>query len=106
MIVTNTDSIPGREITEIIGVVRGNSVRAKNCRRELMAAYKGKGDGEVAGLTALLSEAREAAYQRMIDDARGQGADAVLNVRFTTSMVVEMISEMLAYGTAVRLDSR
>lgn len=103
MIVTNTESVPGREVYEILGVVRGNTVRAKHLGRDVMASLKSIVGGEIEGYTELLSDAREQAIQRMIDQAKADGADAVLNVRFVTSMVAQTMSEMLAYGTAVKL---
>ncbi len=103
MVITNTDSVPGREIAEILGLVRGNSVRAKHIGRDIMAGLKGLGGGEIAGDTELLADAREESYNRMVKNAEALGADAILNVRFVTSMVAQTMSEMLAYGTAVKL---
>jgi len=103
MIITNTESVPGHEITEIIGIVRGNTVRAKHIGRDIMAGLKGVVGGEISGYTQLLTEAREEALDRMSAQAARAGADAVVNVRFVTSMVAQTMSEMLAYGTAVKL---
>lgn len=103
MIITNTDSVPNREVTEILGVVRENSVRAKHIGRDLMAGLKGIVGGEISGYTELLADSREEAYKRMTEDAESLGADAILNVRFVTSMIAQTMSEMLAYGTAVKL---
>ena len=103
MIITNTDSVPNREVTEILGVVRGNSVRAKHIGRDLMAGLKGIVGGEISGYTELLADSREEAYKRMTEDAESLGADAILNVLFVTSMIAQTMSEMLAYGTAVKL---
>ena len=103
MIVTTTETVPGYEVTESLGVVRGNTVRAKHVGRDIMASLKGIVGGEVGGYTELLSEAREQSYNRMVREAEVQGADAVVNVRFVTSMVAQTMSEMLAYGTAVKL---
>lgn len=103
MIITNTETIPGREVSEILGMVRGNSVRAKHIGRDIMAGLKGIVGGEISGYTELLADAREESYKRMIKDAETLGADAILNVRFVTSMVAQTMSEMLAYGTAVKL---
>lgn len=103
MIVTNTETIPRRDITQIIGVVQGNSVRAKHVGRDIAAGLKSFVGGEIAGYTELMAEARQAAYQRMVQNAQAWGADAVVNVRFETSMVAQTMSEMLAYGTAVKL---
>jgi uncharacterized protein YbjQ (UPF0145 family) len=103
MIITNTDSVPEREVAEILGVVRGNSVRAKHIGRDIMAGLKGIVGGEISGYTELLADSREESYRRMISDAEELGADAILNVRFVTSMIAQTMSEMLAYGTAVKL---
>ena len=103
MIVTNTETVPGREVSEILGIVRGNSVRAKHIGRDIMAGLKGIVGGEIEGYTELLSDAREESHKRMITSAQSLGADAILNVRFVTSMVAQTMSEMLAYGTAVKL---
>ena len=84
-------------------MVRGNSVRAKHIGRDIMAGLKGIVGGEISGYTELLADAREESYKRMIKDAETLGADAILNVRFVTSMVAQTMSEMLAYGTAVKL---
>ena len=103
MIVTNTETIPGRDIAQIIGVVQGNSVRAKHVGRDIAAGLKSFVGGEIGGYTELMAEARQAAYHRMVQNAQAWGADAVVNVRFETSMVAQTMSEMLTYGTAVKL---
>ncbi len=102
MIVTNTESVPGREIVEILGVVRGNTVRAKHVGRDILAGLKGIVGGEIHGYTELLGEARDQAFSRMVEQAEQLGADTVVSVRFVTSMVAQTMSEMLAYGTAVK----
>ena len=93
----------GRETAEVIGVVTGNTVRAKHVGRDIMAGLKTIVGGEIRGYTEMLSEARDQALRRMVEAAGRQGADAVVNVRFTTAMVMQGMSEMLAYGTAVKL---
>ena len=103
MIVSTTDSIPGREIDEILGLARGNVVRTKHIGRDIQAALRSLVGGEVGGYTEMLSEAREHATRLMILDAEDLGADALVNVRYTTSAVASGMSEILAYGTAVRL---
>lgn len=103
MIIATTDTIAGYDITASLGVVRGNTVRAKHIGRDFMASIKGIVGGEIEGYTELLSEAREQAVARMSQEAKRIGADAVVNVRFVTSMVAPQMSEMLAYGTAVKL---
>nr|XP_061806089.1 UPF0145 protein Ping_0381-like [Nerophis lumbriciformis] len=103
MITTTVETIPGRDITEHIGIVSGNTVRAKHVGRDIMAGLKTIIGGEVRGYTEMLAESRTEALDRMTEKAREQGAHAVVNVRFTTSTVMQGMSEMLAYGTAVRL---
>ena len=101
VLLSNTETIPGREITAFHGVVGGNTVRAKHIGRDFMAGLKNIVGGELAGYTELLSEAREEAVERMVEQARSMGANAVVNVRFATSSVTQGASELFAYGTAV-----
>ena len=104
MIITNTDSVPGREVSEILGIVCGNIVPAKSIGKDIVNITKDMVvGGEVSAYTELLSEAREQAVQRIITKAQDMGADAILSVRFVTSMIAPAMSEMLAYGTAVKL---
>jgi len=104
MILTTTDYIPGYKITKILGVVRGNTVRAKNVVSDFVAGLKNIVGGEIDQYTTLLSDAREQAIQRMARQAEQLGADAVINIRFTTSSVMQGMAEMLAYGTAVKTE--
>ena len=103
MIITTTDNIPNKEITEILGVARGNSVRARHIGRDIFAGLKNIVGGEIEEYTKLLDLSRKQALQRMIIDAERMNADAIVNIRFTTSMVMQATSEILAYGTAVKL---
>lgn len=103
MIVTNTDFIPNREIDEILDIVRGSTVRARHFGHDIMAGLKNIVGGEIEEYTRLMADAREQAIDRMVSDAERIGADAVINVRFITSMIQAGASEILAYGTAVRL---
>ena len=103
MIVTTTESIPGTEIVEILGLSRGSTVRARNVGRDIFAALKNLIGGEINEYTKLQADSREQALQRMIKDAESLGADAVVNVRITTSMIMQGVAEILAYGTAVKL---
>lgn len=103
MIVTTTATIPNREIVEILDIARGSTVRARNVGRDIFAGLKSIVGGEIEEYTKLQSQAREQAMYRMIDDAEALGADAIVNVRFTTAMIMQGASEILAYGTAVRL---
>ena len=102
MIVTTTESIPGNEIVEILGLSRGSTVRARNVGRDIFAALKNLIGGEINEYTKLQADSREQALQRMIKDAESLGADAVVNVRITTSMIMQGVAEILAYGTAVK----
>ena len=103
MIVTMGESVSGRDVTEIIGTVKGNTVRTRFFGRDIMAALRNLVGGEVPEYTKLMAEAREQAIDRMIADARHKGADAVICLRVTTSMIMGGSAELLAYGTAVRL---
>lgn len=103
MIITTTETVPGKEITEILGIARGSTVRARNIGRDIFAGLKNIVGGEIEEYTKLQAESREHALQRMKADAEKLGADAVINVRFATSMIMQATSEILAYGTAVKL---
>jgi len=103
MIVVSTDFITGKEISETLAVVRGSTIRARNIGRDIFAALKNIVGGEIKEYTKLMADAREEALSRMLKDAEKMGADAVINLRFTTSMVMQGTSEILAYGTAVKL---
>jgi uncharacterized protein YbjQ (UPF0145 family) len=103
MIYSTTDFIPNKEITAIIGVAQGSTVRARNVGRDLMAGLKNLVGGEITEYTILLAKSRDQAIERMLRDAQDLGADAVINVRFQTAMVMQGCSEILAYGTAVKL---
>lgn len=103
MIVTMGDTVPGRHVAEIIGTVKGNTVRTRFFGRDIMAALRNLVGGEVPEYTKLMAEAREQAIDRMVADAQYKGADAVICLRVTTSMIMGGSAELLAYGTAVRL---
>ncbi|MFC2087851.1 YbjQ family protein [Bacteroidota bacterium] len=103
MIIVTTETIPGKEILEVVGIVRGSTVRARNVGRDIFAGLKNLVGGEVSEYTQLLASSREEALKRMIQDAERQGANAVVNVRFTTSTVMQGTSEILAYGTGVKI---
>ncbi len=104
MIVSSTDSIPGKKTIEVLGVARGSTVRARNVGRDILASLKGLVGGEIKEYTRLLADARESALMRMQDDAKRMGANAVVNVRFTTSAVMQGAAEILAYGTAIFIE--
>ncbi len=103
MIITTTETIPGREISEVIGLAKGNVVRARFVGRDIIAGLRTLVGGEIDEYTKLMAEAREQSYDRMLESARQMGADAVVNVRFTTSLIMQGSSEIMTYGTAVRL---
>ena len=103
MIVTMADTVPGREISEVLGVARGNVVRTRFFGRDIMAGLRNLVGGEVPEYTKLMAEAREQALDRMRADAQSLGADAIVTMRITTSMIMGGSAELLAYGTAVRL---
>lgn len=103
MIVVTTPDISGQTVVEVLGMVRGNSVRTRHAGRDFIAALRNLAGGEVHEYTKMLAEAREQAVDRMVDEAQMLNADAVVAVRFQTSMVMTGAAEMLCYGTAVRL---
>ena len=103
MIESTIQDIPGREITQILGVVRGNSVRARHVGRDIIASVKNLIGGEISEYAKLQAETREMANRRMMEQAQSLRADAVVNIRYTTSMIAAGASEILAYGTAVKL---
>jgi uncharacterized protein YbjQ (UPF0145 family) len=102
MIITTTETIPNKEISEILGVCRGSTVRARNIGRDIFAGLKNIVGGEIEEYTKLQAESREQALERMIADAESMGADAILNMRLTTAMIMQGTAEILAYGTAIK----
>lgn len=105
MILSTTETVPGREIAENLGLVRGNVIRAKHIGTDIVAALRNLVGGEISEYTKLMAEAREQALDRMIAQARTMNADAIVGIRFTTSMVMAGAAELLVYGTAVRLQA-
>ena len=103
MILSNIDTVPGREIAAYLDLVQGSTVRTKHLGRDFAAGLKNLVGGELRGYTELLQDARAQATERMVEQARGLGADAVVNVRYTTSSIAGGAAELFAYGTAVRL---
>ena len=101
MHLVNTPTFPGKEITEVYGIARGSTVRARNFGSDIFAGLKNIVGGEISEYTKLQADSREQALQRMTEDATRMGANAIVNVRITTSMVMQGCSEILAYGTAV-----
>jgi uncharacterized protein YbjQ (UPF0145 family) len=104
MIVVTTPDVPGRAVAEVIGVVRGNTVRGAHVGRDITAIFKNLVGGEIPEYTKLLAEAREQSLDRMVAEAIARGADAVVSVRFTTCEIARGAAEFLAYGTAVKLE--
>ncbi|MYB99279.1 MAG: YbjQ family protein [Gemmatimonadetes bacterium] len=102
MIVVNTENVPGHEVAEALGVVRGSTIRAKHIGRDIMAGLRNIVGGEVKEYTEMLAETRNESVHRMKQEARALGADAVVNLRFATSQVMSGAAELLVYGTAVR----
>ena len=103
MIFTTTESVPNRETEEILGVVTGNVVQTKHVGRDIMAGFKSLVGGELKGYTEMLSEARDTAIQRLVSEATDLGADAIVGIRFSTSAIMDGSSEIMAFGTAVKL---
>jgi len=101
MITTTLETVPGKSITHHFGIVQGSTVRAKHIGRDFAASLKNIVGGELRGYSELLSESRKEAFERMIEQATAKGANAILNVRFSTSSVTQGASEILAYGSAV-----
>ena len=101
MIVVTTESIPGRKITKVLGLVRGNTIRTRHLGKDIMAGLKTLVGGEISDYTKMMAESREQAIDRMMEDAENLGANAVICMRFTTASMMQGAAELLAYGTAV-----
>ncbi len=104
MIITTSAQIEGKKIVKTIGLVKGSTIRARHLGRDIMAGLRGMVGGEITEYTKMMAEAREQAIQRMVEDAEKQGANAIVSMRFTTSMVMQSASEILAYGTGVVIE--
>ncbi len=105
IIIATTETIEGKRVEETLGLVRGNTIRARNVGRDIVAGLRNIVGGEIKEYTVMLSQARDQAIERMVLQAEKLGANAVLSVRFTTSQTMSGAAEILAYGTAVRLSS-
>jgi len=103
IIVTTGNEVPGKKVAEVLGIVKGSTVRARNVGRDIGAGFKSLVGGEIKTYTEMTQNARDEAYNRMINEAVELNADAIIGTRFMTSMVMAGASEMLAYGTAVKL---
>ena len=101
MIITTSEQIEGKRITKTIGMVKGSTIRARHVGRDIMAGLRGVVGGEITEYTKMMAESREQAIQRMVEDAEKQGANAIISMRFATSMVMSSAAEILAYGTGV-----
>lgn len=101
MIMVTTDHVPGKTIKKNLGLVRGNTIRARHLGRDILAFLRNIVGGEIRDYTKMMAESREQAIDRMVEEAEALGANAIVNVRFTTSMIMQSASEILAYGTAV-----
>ncbi|MFZ0788464.1 MAG: YbjQ family protein [Chromatiaceae bacterium] len=104
MLLSNLEVVPGRRVIEHLGLVQGSTVRAKHVGRDIVAGIKNVFGGELRAYTELLQESREEAIARMVEQAQALSANAVLNVRFSTSSIAQGAAELFAYGTAVRLE--
>lgn len=103
IITTTTQEIPGKKITKILGVVKGNTIRARHIGRDIAAGLKNVIGGEIKSYTEMTTQAREEAFNRMVNEAIKLKADAIINIRYSTAMIMAGAAEMLAYGTAVKL---
>jgi uncharacterized protein YbjQ (UPF0145 family) len=101
MILVTTDFVQGKTIKKTLGLVRGNTIRARHVGRDISAALKNIVGGEITDYTKMMAESREQAIDRMVEEAESLGANAIISIRFTTSMIMQSASEILAYGTAV-----
>jgi len=103
MILSTTDEIAGKEVNEVLGLVRGNTIRCRHIGKDIMAGFKNLVGGEITDYTKMLAESREQSLDRMVENAKSLGANAIVGIRFTTSSVMQGAAELLVYGTAVRL---
>ncbi len=104
MIITTAEQVEGKRIVKTIGLVKGNTIRARHLGRDIQAGLKSLVGGEIGTYTKMMTDAREEAIQRMVEDAEKKGANAIIGMRFSTSMIMRSASEVLAYGTAVVLE--
>ena len=104
MILTTTETVPGKRVAKVLGLARGNTIRARSIGRDILAVFKNIAGGEITDYTKMLAESREQAVDRLITDAEALGANAVIGIRFGTSSVMQGAAEILIYGTAVVLE--
>lgn len=105
MILSTTETIPGRRVGAVLGLVRGNTIRARHLGKDIAAAFKNLAGGEITDYTKMMAESREQSLDRMIEDAEALGANGIIGIRFMTSSVMQGAAEILVYGTAVRLEA-
>jgi uncharacterized protein YbjQ (UPF0145 family) len=106
MLVTTQDEFSDYDITETLGMVKGNTIRARHIGKDIVASLRGVVGGEISEYTKMLAESREQAIDRMLEQAKGMGADGIVCVRFTTSAIMQNAAELFAYGTAVKLQKK
>jgi len=104
MIITTSGQVEGKTIAKTVGLVKGSTIRARHLGKDIMAGFRGMVGGEITEYTKMMAEAREEAIQRMVEDAEKQGANAIVSMRFSTSMIMQSAAEVLAYGTGVVLE--
>jgi uncharacterized protein YbjQ (UPF0145 family) len=104
MIITTSNTVEGKKISKTVGLVRGSTIRARHLGRDIMAGLRGMVGGEIGEYTKMMAEAREQSLQRMIEEAESKGANAIVSMRFATSMVMQNAAEVLVYGTGVILE--
>jgi len=104
MIITTSGQVQGKTIAKTVGLVKGSTIRARHLGKDIMAGFRGMVGGEITEYTKMMAEAREEAIQRMVKDAEKQGANAIVSMRFSTSMIMQSAAEVLAYGTGVVLE--
>lgn len=104
MLITTTDTISGKKIVKVLGLVRGNTIRARHIGRDILAGLRNIAGGEIVEYTKMIAESREQAIDRMIEEAQEKGANAIVAIRFTTNSMMEGAAELLAYGTAVLVE--
>ncbi len=103
MIMVNTETVPNKEIVEVYGIVRGNIIHSKNIGKDIVAGFRTIVGGEIKEYTVMMTEARDIAQQRMIEEAEKLGANAIVNIRFMTASVMQSAAELMVYGTAVKV---
>ena len=104
MIITTSGQVEGKKIKKTTGLVKGSTIRARHLGKDIMASFRGMVGGEISEYTKMMAEAREQAIQRMVEDAEKQGANAIIGMRFTTSMIMQNAAEVLAYGTGIVME--